>query len=82
MLRRIALVVAFSSIAALALAAERPAPAPPVDTEKAKPVEVCSAPKPGGDPSVTCCCSTGNGGVCCGEMAYCSGGFVVGCGCR
>ena len=49
-----------------------------------EPVRVCAAePAPeGSTPTATCCCSTGRGGICCAEMAYCGGGFVMGCACQ
>ena len=39
------------------------------------------AENPSGDPASTCCCQTRSGGFCCAEMAYCGGGFVLGCAC-
>ena len=39
------------------------------------------AENPSGDPASTCCCQTRGGGFCCAEMAYCGGGFVLGCAC-
>ena len=32
--------------------------------------------------SVLCCCSTGHGSTCCGEMPVCMGSIIIGCMCR
>ena len=45
-----------------------------------EPALVC-AYNPPPSPSVTCCCATPRGGLCCAEAGYCSGTFVPGCVC-